>query len=132
MTQREQNERTQREKHGGTQQKQPIGTQREHPQSVFRPEVSPLENLRWVEMAVDGKSVLTVQRMEKKRKVKEVLESVKSHGGDVVSEKRVHDVFKDIHDRFIEIKAPRSGLVLGTEDNISNKTPQLQREKETI
>ena len=44
---------------------------------------------------------------------KKVLESVKSHGGDVVSEKRVHDIFKDIHDWFIEIKAPRSGLVLG-------------------
>ena len=107
-------------------------TQREHPQAVFPPGVSPLANLRWVEMAVDGKPVLIVQRMEKNKEssgAKEVV-SVKNQrtGGVLVSEKRVNDVFKEIHDQFIETEAPRSALVLGTEDNISKKKTQPKRD----
>ena len=140
-TQREQHGRiqgeqgggTQQEPHRGTQREQPEVTQREHPQAVFPPGVSPLANLRWVEMAVDDKPVLTVERMEKNKEssvAKEVLVSVKNQrtGGVLVSEKRVHDVFKEIHDQFIETEAPRSSLVLGTEDNISKKKTQPKRD----
>ena len=63
-TQRKQHRGTQREQHEGTQREQPKGTQKEHPQPVFPLEVSPLANLRLVEMAVDGKPVITVERIE--------------------------------------------------------------------
>ena len=84
-------------------------------------------------MAVDGKPVLIVERMEKNKEssgAKEVLVSVKNPrtGGVLVSEKRVNDVFKEIHDQFIETEAPRSALVLGTDDIISKKKPQPKRD----
>ena len=59
--------------------------------------------------------MLTVKMMENNQEYsgdKEVLVSVASpRTGVVVSEKGVHDAFKEIHCQFIETKSPRLGTV---------------------
>ena len=61
---------------------------------------------------------------------KEVLVLVKSPitVGVVVSAKRVNDIFKEIHDQFVNTEAPRLGWVIGTEDIESKKKPELKGE----